>query len=139
MTPRLMKLLLALLLVALAACRAPVASDDPLDGTSWRLAELQYSDRAEPGDGGALAFRDGEVWFQPDCNTCSAAYTFVDGILSIGAEATCTEMACDPDEHARSTVLNGPMRVTMEGERLTLRTAGGGPPQPTLVFDRADD
>ena len=134
-----MKTLFALSLV-LAACSTPPSASDPLAETSWHLIEVQHADgTVTEANEEALSFRNGTVWFQSGCNTCSLVYTMEGDVLRPGDEPpTCTEMACPPDDPTHSTLLLGAMRVVQDGEHLRIESVDAAAQQPTLVFRRAE-
>ncbi|MEY2866290.1 MAG: carboxylesterase [Pseudomonadota bacterium] len=85
MSKSLRNLLLAAALPVLGACAgtpettAPVA--DPLKGTQWQLADIQYMDDTvlKPDAAGKYALRfgiDGSVSIKADCNMLGGSYTY---------------------------------------------------------------
>ena len=133
-----MRILFALSL-ALAACSAPPSGSNALDGTQWYLVEVRQADGTViAASGEPLRFDEGTVWFQSGCNTCSANYTLGSDVLRTGAQVTCTEMACPPDDPTPSTLLLGAMRVVRDGDQLRIEPLDTTVQQPTLVFRPAD-
>lgn len=81
------------ILISLTACGGQTTqSDDPLEGTSWRLLFYRKSQVME-GTEITATFKDGQVKGSAGCNTYFGAYQVEDQNISVG-QIGVTEMYC---------------------------------------------
>ncbi len=105
--------------------------DADLEGTQWMLDTLLDADAARStlGDTAAgLRLDAGRITGTDGCNTFEGAYELDGDTLRVGSLAQTTR-GCAPEvlEQARTimSVLTGDPAVTLDGDRLTLRTGSG--------------
>ncbi len=128
--PIMVAVLLALPVLALAACGDAGGDDEPaatpeLDGTTW-IAQSATADGAPRELVGQLrlAFDQGSLLVTGGCNSMRGAVTLSGDQLRVGTMSS-TMMACeqalmDQDTWISQALTAGPLTVSVDGDRLTL-------------------
>jgi heat shock protein HslJ len=115
----------ALSLSLLTACAAAKESHANLGDSTWRFVAI---DGAAPvSDKAQLKFEDGRIGATVGCNGMGGPWRVEDGRLIAGPLAQ-TEMYCEgpvwTQEKAIGALLAGAPEVTVESDRLVLRSSG---------------
>jgi heat shock protein HslJ len=134
----------ALLLGVSTVTSAGPASPALLEGSGWRLEQVQSDGGLIDAIGGhpapVLRFSSGRLTGSTGCNRLVGSYTADGDRLQVKPDMATTMMACpEPlmtQERAVADALGRAAEFSVDGNRLTIRDAGG---QPLLVLSaRAD-
>jgi heat shock protein HslJ len=126
------------LLVLSTGCSGAVASQPPLDGTSWTLTSWAEPDPIPAGVTITAEFADGRVAGSSGVNRYTAAVSSdQDGSFSVD-QAASTMMAGPPEAMAAETAylrrLQAATSYRVDGDSLVINDADG---QASLTFTRA--
>jgi heat shock protein HslJ len=123
--------MVALAILAAAACDDTPSAPSDAVGQTWRLVSLQRdgSDLVFTPDGDTFTLRledDGRVAVKADCNARGGSYTMSGAEVEFSAIA-CTTVACQnaaPFDSDYVLALEGPKTVTVNESELLLRGSG---------------
>lgn len=123
--------------VLMAGCAPAGGETLQLEGTSWKLVELD-GQPALPNSEGSIRFEDGKAGGSTGCNGFSGEYTLdVDGSIQFGLMAS-TMMACEQGLMEQETTflqaLAEAAAVQVEGGSLTIVDGAGN---ARLVFGQS--
>ncbi len=120
-----MRIVLPLLLVALAGCMAQASPSHQLASTDWRLVSIDGKEPASEKAG--IRFSESQINATAGCNSLSGPWSVKDKRLMAGPLMR-TEMYCAGDvwtqEQAISALLVAAPELSVEDDRLTLRSRG---------------
>lgn len=108
----------------------PMPNADPV-GTQWRLESLIVGDAASSvvGEATLLLAEDGSVSGSTGCRSFGGAYT-LEGDELVVTDLVVDQRACDDTSAAQDGhvlgVLEGPLRVTVSGDAMTLMGGANG-------------
>lgn len=112
----------------LGGCGGRILREDVLEGTNWRIAEIDGSPIAE-SQGYSIAFTADRVSGQAGCNRFNGSYRWPGGTTVEFAPLATTRMACPPPrmahEQAVLRILSGEVRME-ENELTSIRLSGNG-------------
>ena len=122
---RVAPLLSFLAALAVAGCVAPAAPGHSLAGSQWRF--LSIDGEAPASDRAALSFEKQSLGANVGCNGMGGPWRIENGRLVAGPLAQ-TQMYCDgpvwQQEQAASALLVAAPEVTVQGDRMVLRSRG---------------